>query len=101
MAKRNYYPLATVAIKKKCLPLTQSYCGERFQVPTRHSGEYKVDLTRHPKFSLAFDELASGRFPHCSNISLRHMSLLSNSSLPVTLKISQFLNDCFLMRKAI
>jgi hypothetical protein len=26
-----------------------SYRGERFQVPT---GEYKVDLTRHPKFSL-------------------------------------------------
>ena len=24
MAKRNYYPLATVAIKKKCLPLTQA-----------------------------------------------------------------------------
>jgi hypothetical protein len=23
VAKRNYYPLATVAIKKKCLPLTQ------------------------------------------------------------------------------
>jgi hypothetical protein len=24
-----------------------------------------VDLTRHPKFPLAFGELASGRFPHC------------------------------------
>ena len=24
MAKRNYYPLATVANKKKCLPLTQN-----------------------------------------------------------------------------
>jgi hypothetical protein len=24
-----------------------------------------VDLTRHPKFLLAFGELASGRFPHC------------------------------------
>ena len=37
-----------------------------------------------------------------SNISLRHMSLLFNSSLPATLKITvNFLNDCFLMRKAI
>jgi hypothetical protein len=41
-----------------------SYRGERFQVPTRlttvtrQTGEYKVDLTRHPK-------LASGHFPHC------------------------------------
>jgi hypothetical protein len=26
VAKRNYYPLATVANKKKCLPLTQ-LCG--------------------------------------------------------------------------
>jgi hypothetical protein len=24
----------------------------------------KVDLTHHPKFPLAFGELASGRFPH-------------------------------------
>jgi hypothetical protein len=32
---------------------------------TRQTGEYKVDLTRHPKFLLAFGELASGRFPHC------------------------------------
>ena len=44
-----------------------SYRGKRFQVPTRQTGEYKVDLTRHPKFPLAFDELASGRFPHCHN----------------------------------
>ena len=37
-----------------------------------------------------------------SNILLRHMSLLFNSSLPVTLKITvNFWNDCFLMRKAI
>ena len=48
-----------------------SYRGKRFQVPTRlttvtrQTGEYKVDLTRHPKFPLAFGELASGRFPHC------------------------------------
>jgi hypothetical protein len=41
-----------------------SYRGERFQVPTRlttvtrQTGEYKVDLTRHPK-------LASGHFPPC------------------------------------
>ena len=41
-----------------------SYRGERFQIPTRHTGEYKVDLTRHPKFPLAFGELASGCFPH-------------------------------------
>jgi hypothetical protein len=27
---------------------------------------YKVDLTRHPKFPLAFGELASGHFPHCT-----------------------------------
>jgi hypothetical protein len=46
-----------------------SYRGKRFQVPTclttvtRQTGEYKVDLTRHPKFPLAFGELASGRFP--------------------------------------
>jgi hypothetical protein len=37
-----------------------------------------------------------------SNSSLRHMSLLFNSSLSVTLKITvNFLNDCFSMRKAI
>jgi hypothetical protein len=47
-----------------------SYRGERFQVPTRlttvtrQTAEYKVDLTRHPKFPLAFGKLASGRFPH-------------------------------------
>ena len=50
-----------------------SYRGKRFQVPTRlttvtrQTGEYKVDLTRHPKFPLAFGELASGRFPHCTS----------------------------------
>jgi hypothetical protein len=39
-----------------------SYCGERFQVPTRlttvtrQTGEYKVDVTHHPKFPLAFGE---------------------------------------------
>ena len=48
-----------------------SYRRTRFQVPTRlttvtrQTGEYNVDLTRHPKFPLAFGELASGRFPHC------------------------------------
>jgi hypothetical protein len=48
-----------------------SYRIKRFQVPTRlttvtrQTGEYKVDLTRHPKFPLAFGELASDRFPHC------------------------------------
>ena len=40
-----------------------SYRGERFQVPTRQTGEYKVDFTRHPKFPLG--KLVSGRFPHC------------------------------------
>ena len=39
-----------------------SYRGKCFQVPTRLTtvtrqiGEYKVDLTRHPKFPLAFGE---------------------------------------------
>jgi hypothetical protein len=53
------------------LKLYTSYRGDRFQVPThlttvtRQTGEYKVDVTRHPKFSLAFGELASGVFPHC------------------------------------
>jgi hypothetical protein len=43
-----------------------SYRGERFQVPTRlttvtrQTGEYKVDLTRHPKFLLAL--FCQGRF---------------------------------------
>ena len=41
-----------------------SYRGKPFQVPTRQTGEYKVDLTRHPKFPLDIGELASGRFPH-------------------------------------
>jgi hypothetical protein len=51
-----------------------SYRGKRFQVPTRlttvtcQTGEYKVDLTRHPKFPLAFGELASGRFTHLSRL---------------------------------
>ena len=53
------------------LKLYTSYRGDRFQVPTRlttvtrHTGEYKVDVTCHPKFPLAFGELASGGFPHC------------------------------------
>jgi hypothetical protein len=40
-----------------------SYRGERFQVPTRittvtrQTGEYKVDLTCHPKFPFAFEEI--------------------------------------------
>jgi hypothetical protein len=56
-----------------------SYRGERFQVPTRlttvtrQTGEYKVDLTRHPKFLLAFGELASGRFPHCDDITISYI----------------------------
>jgi hypothetical protein len=47
------------------LKLYTSYRGDRFQVPTRQTGEYKVDVTRHPKFPLAFGELASSGFPHC------------------------------------
>ena len=41
------------------LKLDTSYRGNRFQVPTRlttvtrQTGEYKVDVTRHPKFPLA------------------------------------------------
>jgi hypothetical protein len=51
---------------------TEKLRGERFQVPTRLTtvtrqiGEYKVDVTCHPKFPLAFGELASGAFPHCT-----------------------------------
>ena len=33
-----------------------SYRGERFQVPTRQTSEYKVDLTPHLKFPLAVGE---------------------------------------------
>ena len=33
-----------------------SYRGKRFHVPTRQTSEYNVDLTRHPKFPLAFGE---------------------------------------------
>ena len=39
-----------------------SYRGKYFQVPTRlttvtrQTGEYKVDLTCHPRFPLAFGE---------------------------------------------
>jgi hypothetical protein len=64
-------------VNKKCnclgadiLKLYTSYRGECFQVPTRlttvtrQTGEYKVDVTRHPKFPLAFGELASGGFPN-------------------------------------
>jgi hypothetical protein len=42
-----------------------SYRGELFQVPTRlttvtrHTGEYKVDLTRHPKFPLSWRAVVS------------------------------------------
>jgi hypothetical protein len=41
-----------------CFKAETSYRGKRFQVPTRQTGKYKVDLTRHPKFPLAFGELA-------------------------------------------
>ena len=57
-----------------------SYRGEHFQVPTRlttvtrQTGEYKVDLTRHQKFPLAFGELASGHFPHWFN-NIMHLNL--------------------------
>ena len=61
-----------------------SYRGKRFDVPTRlttvtrQTSEYKVDLTRHPKFPLAFGELESGRFPHCDCIT---KNLFSESNL--------------------
>jgi hypothetical protein len=71
----------------------------RLTTVTRQTGKYKVDLTRHPKFSLAFDELASGCFPHCSNISLRHMSLLSNrlNFLLTVSFIQHFINSTQIM----
>jgi hypothetical protein len=62
------------------LKLYTSYRGDRFQVPTRLTtvtrqiAEYKVDVTRHPKFSLVFGELASGGFPHCYIIHQNHIS---------------------------
>ena len=69
-----------------------SYRGERFQVPTRlttvtrQTGEYKVDLTRHQKFTLAFGELASGRFPQCKRhmkrFSLEHFNIRKNLLSP-------------------
>ena len=52
-----------------------SYRGERFQVPTRlttvtrQNGEYKVDLTRHPKFPLVFAVVS-----HTVLILLLHMT---------------------------
>jgi hypothetical protein len=55
-----------------------SYRGKHFQVPTRQTGKYKVDLTRHPKFPLAFGELASSRFPHwVSNVNFNNISVIS------------------------
>jgi hypothetical protein len=63
------------------LKLYTSYRGDRFQVPTRlttvtrQTGEYKVDVTRHPKFSLAFGELASGGFPHCNVTYHQHLDI--------------------------
>jgi hypothetical protein len=51
------------------LKLYTSYRGDRFQVPTRLTtvtrqiGEYKVDATRHPKFSLAFGERCYQTWP--------------------------------------
>jgi hypothetical protein len=45
--------------------ITDTIDFNKLTTVTRQTGEYKVDLTRHPKFLLAFGELASGRFPHC------------------------------------
>jgi hypothetical protein len=73
------------------LKLYTSYRGDRFQVPTRlttvtrQTGEYKVDVTRHPKFSLAFGELASGGFPHCKMTSIyKYGYLVCNNSFSRT-----------------
>jgi hypothetical protein len=41
------------------LKLYTSYRGDRFQVPTRQTGEYKVDVTRHPKFPHCFEHKES------------------------------------------
>jgi hypothetical protein len=66
------------------LKLYTSYRGDRFQVPTRQTGEYKVDVTRHQKFPLAFGELASGGFPHCSVISAGTIHDLRRVKVPGT-----------------
>ena len=53
-----------------------SYRGKRFDVPTRlttvtrQTSEYKVDLTRHLKFPLAFGERSFPTLRH--NIVLQH-----------------------------
>ena len=49
------------------LKLWTSYHDEHFQVPTRWSGEYKVDLTRNLKFSLAIGEWSFPTLHHPSN----------------------------------
>jgi hypothetical protein len=75
-----------------------SYRGKRFHVPTRlttvtrQTSEYKVDLTRHLKFPLAFCELASGRFPHWKvNTSLNLIH--SYNDFLISFKI-RILNKC-------
>ena len=40
-----------------------NYRGKHFQLSTRQTGEYKVDLTRHPKFPLAFGERSFPTLP--------------------------------------
>jgi hypothetical protein len=51
-----------------------TYRGERFQVPTRittvtrQTGEYKVDLTCHPKFPFAFEEITIAFGPSSKKI---------------------------------
>ena len=51
---------------------------------TCQTGEYKVDLTRQPKFPLVFGELASGRFLHWTN-DVIFMFMWYLIYLPVTL----------------
>jgi hypothetical protein len=53
---------------------------------TRQTGEYKVDVTRHPKFPLAFGELASGGFPHCNKVKkmmIKSTTLLFSTLFPL------------------
>jgi hypothetical protein len=59
--------------------------------------EYKVDLTRHPKFPLAFGELASGRFPHCTpGLCIRKMNVTLGKH---SLSVSPFLLYKLIMQK--
>ena len=62
-----------------------SYHGNRFQVPTRlttvthQTSEYRVDLTRHPKFPLAFDERSFPTLLHDFAIFLTNIYTLGHT----------------------